>query len=149
MPYTPTEATLVKADLFIKELQRTSSVKAAYTSIGWGKAYTYQLREKWPRFARRWDDALAHAAGEVHRTMYEKALAGDMRALMTMNQVLNPELFLTSQQVTHTGTVFHSLIPTPNALQALPEGDSPHAVLGLEPESALEAEFENLEADVQ
>ena len=46
-------------DRFLQALGATCNAKAAYTEAGMSKGSAYTHRERWPRFARRWQAAEA------------------------------------------------------------------------------------------
>ncbi len=137
-----------KITTFCSELEKTGSIKQAAQKVGWTRQHAYRLKERYPEeFEQRWNMALEAFEAKLHVKLGEAALGqGDfdgkpnIHALIQMNRAHNPELFGTT--VRHEGQVkhFHTLVPMPDSLDALPLADLPALDDGL-----IDVEFDELD----
>ena len=67
--------------LFLRTLARTPSISFAAKAAGVGRRTVYDLRERDPDFAARWDDALSASVDRCEEKAFDMAWKGDSQLL--------------------------------------------------------------------
>ncbi len=59
---------------FLTALSATGNVSAACRAVGVGRRLVYKHRERFPRFASRWDDAVDEAIDHMEAEVFRRAV---------------------------------------------------------------------------
>src|SRR5204862_72622 len=87
---------------FLKALEDTGGmVTTAAQVAGISRQAAYDLRKRDPRFAEKWDDAVAAAVDQLEAVAYRRAMDSSDKLLMFLLRARRPEVYCERYQVRH------------------------------------------------
>lgn len=87
------------------------SLRAAATACGVTRQYIEKLRRDSPGFNDAVESVLDMVAGRYHKRLSERAMDGEVSALIAMNKAFSPEVFATKPEQVHRHNVVITAVP--------------------------------------
>ena len=94
--------TTKKRELFIERLAQTCNVSEAARHSGYDRVDAYKYKDKDPKFAKAWDNAIEQAIEKLEYTARERAIHQSDTLMIFLLKAHRPEKYRERTQVQHT-----------------------------------------------